>query len=267
MSATVADLEDAAFARLTEAGERLPAGSAMRHDYGPHPDQFVEVHGDVAGASAVVVFVHGGYFREGIDLAHARPLAKCLAEAGAACVLVEYRRAGGRPHCLVDVSAALDFTLESLPVWGLDAEVPLTISGHSAGGCLVLAWASYLGEMGPSVRLRPLAPITDLFREATEGLGDGAVLDYMGVRPEEDLDAYLEEDPRSRAVLIPNRVDVLTLHGDADCVVDIGFSRTFPARLRELAGANHADLVDPDSAYFPTLVEALLGAEGEGSSR
>ncbi len=266
MSATVADLEDAAFARLTEAGERFLAGSAMRHDYGPHPDQFVEVHGDVAGASAVVVFVHGGYFRERTDLAHARPFARAFAEMGVACVLIEYRRAG-RPHCLADVTAALDFTLESLPVWGLDAEVPLTISGHSAGGCLVLAWASYLGEMGSSVRLRPLAPITDLVREATEGLGDGAVLDYMGVRPEEDLDAYLEEDPRSRAMLIPGHVDVLTLHGDADATVDIAFSRAFPARLRELAGANHADLVDPDSAYFPTLVEALLGAEGEGSSR
>ncbi|RBP65022.1 alpha/beta hydrolase family protein [Brevibacterium sanguinis] len=260
MTSTDPALEEAAFARLAEAGAHIATDSRiLRHDYGPHPDQFVEVHGDVAGASAVVVVVHGGYFRERTDLSHARPMAQALTESGAACVLIEYRRAGGRPHCLTDVTTALDFILGNLPAWGLDAAVPVTISGHSAGGCLILGWSSHLGKEGPPVRLRPLAPITDLLREVADGLADGAVLDYMGVRPEEDLAAYLEEDPRSRAVLIPERVDVLTLHGDADATVAIDFSRTFPAPLRILPGANHSDLVDPESAHFPTVVEALLG--------
>ncbi len=263
MSASDPLLEDAALTRLAEAGAVRPSDPVMHCNYGPHPDQFVEVHGVPAEDSPVVVFVHGGYFREHIDLSHARPLARALAAAGAVCVLVEYRRVGGA-HCRSDVTAALDFTLDSLPQWGLGptARERVTVSGHSAGGCLVLAWASHLGEAGPPVRLRPLAPVTDLFREVVDGLGNGAVLDYMGLRPEEDLAAYLEEDPRSRAALIPDRVDVLTLHGDADATVDIDFSRAFPARLRELTGANHADLVDPESEHFPAVVDFLLEAAG-----
>src|SRR5699024_4131050 len=104
----------------------------------------------------------------------------------------------------------------------------LIVSGHSAGGCLVLGWASHLPEEGPRIRLRPLAPVTDLLREVAGGLADGAVLDYMGKTPEDDPAAYLRHDPRSRAALIPSRVEVLSIHGDADGIVDIGFSASSP---------------------------------------
>lgn len=123
----------------------------------------------------------------------------------------------------------------------------------------VLAWASHLHEDGPAVRLRPLAPITDLFREVADGLGEGAVLDYMGATPESDLAPYLREDPRSRVLLIPSRVDLHVLHGDLDETVDSYFSRTFPAPLSVAEGADHADLVDPDSPYFPLVIDTLLG--------
>src|SRR5699024_2384479 len=56
-------------------------------------------------------------------------------------------------------------------------------------------------------------------------------------------------DPRSRAAFIPSRVEVLSIHGDADGIVDIGFSRVFPAARTELPGADHADVIDPDSPY------------------
>ncbi|MGO2152308.1 MAG: alpha/beta hydrolase, partial [Brevibacterium aurantiacum] len=121
-----------------------------------------------------------------------------------------------------------------------------------------LAWASHLRTDGPEFRLRPLAPVTDLFREVEDGLGEGAVLDYMGARPEQDLAPYLREDPRSRAVLIPARADLLIVHGDRDETVDVAFSRTFPARLSVAEGADHADLVDPDSPYFPLVLKTLL---------
>lgn len=262
--------EDERFRALGIAGARLRPNrngsngsnaSAFRHDYGTLPDQFVEVFGDPASASATVIFVHGGYFRQRTDLAHARPMAAALAEAGVLCVLVEYRRAGGRPNCLDDVTAAIDSVRKSLSAWGVNGQARdnLTISGHSAGGCLVLAWASHLGEDGSKLRLRPLAPITDLFREVADGLGEGGVLDYMGVTPAEDLAAYVREDPRSRALLIPGRVDLVNVHGDADRTVDIGFSRTFPAELVVIPGANHADVVDPQSPYFRFVLDALLG--------
>lgn len=249
--------ENTRFQTLDALGRTLVG---VRHEYGTHPDQFVELHGDPHTARSVVVFIHGGYFRERTDLAHARPFASAIAEAGALCVLVEYRRAGGAPHSLEDVTAAIGFTFESLEEWGVGtlARKQPTVAGHSAGGCLALGWASHLGESGPSIRLRPLAPITDLFREVELGLADGAVLDYLGVRPQDDLAAYIREDPRTRAVLIPERVDVLSVHGDADATVSIEFSRTFPAPFQEIRGANHSDLVDPESPVAAEVLALLV---------
>lgn len=252
-------VESVRIPELSAAGaEAVPA---FRHAYGDAPEQFVEVYGDPAAASATVIFVHGGYFRPRTDLAHSRPLARALAEAGVLVASVEYRRLGGQPLLLDDVTAAIDSVCAELPHWGVSeqARQNLVVSGHSAGGCLVLAWASHQPEEGPRIRLRPLAPVTDLFREVEGHLGDGAVLDYMGARPEDDLEAYLHHDPRSRAALIPARVDVHSIHGDADATVDVEFSRVFPATLTELAGANHADVIDPDSPYFAQVRDLLLG--------
>lgn len=262
MSETHGSTEDARSEALDALGQRLGAEpNIVRHPYGDDPDQFVEVHGDPATASAVVVFVHGGYFRPSIDFVHARPLAQALAETGVLCVLVEYGRIGGQPRCLDDVTAAISFALDSLEAWGVAAEArdrPV-VAGHSAGGCLVLAWASHLDADGPDFRLRPLAPISDLLREVNDGLADGAVLDYMGAPPQENLAAYLWEDPRSRAVLIPERADAHIIHGDADGIVDVSFSQNFPAQLTVLPGADHMDLVEPSSPYFPQVVELLFG--------
>ena len=271
----VMSTEDERIGELATAGTRLVAGAALpageartaagvpvfRHDYGGSPDQFVEVYGDPATASATVVLVHGGYFRPRTDLTHARPLAVSLAESGTLVALVEYRRTGGQPHSLNDVTAAIASVRAELPGWGLSrqARENLIVSGHSAGGCLVLGWASHLPEAGPPIRLRPLAPVTDLLREVACGLADGAVLDYMGNPPEEDLTAYLRHDPRSRAALIPARVEVQSIHGDADGIVDVEFSRVFPAARVELPGANHADVIDPDSPYSAQVRRLILG--------
>src|SRR5699024_11042277 len=118
--------ERAAAGTRLSTGANLPADEAgpaagvpvFRHDYGDGPDQFVEVYGDPAAASATVVFVHGGYFRPRTGLAHARPLAVSLAGSGALVALVDYRLARGQPHSLAHVPPALAAVRAALPGWG-----------------------------------------------------------------------------------------------------------------------------------------------------
>lgn len=242
-------------------GNTVPGG--LRIPYGQHPDQHLELFGDPATARGVVILLHGGYFRQLTDLTHARPAAQALASAGAVVALVEYRRAGGdggHPRTLEDVTAAITELQRSWVTWGVEegaARTPV-IAGHSAGGCLALAWASHHGQSILGARVRALAPITDLVREAQLGLAEGAVLDYMGVHPRDELRAYLWEDPRSRAAMIPGDLDVRTLHGRQDGVVSIEFSRHFPAPLTEIDDAGHFDLIDPTSPHFAQVRQVLL---------
>lgn len=239
----------------------VPAG--RRHAYGGHPDQHVEVFGDPASCRAVVVYIHGGYFRQRADLTHARPLAEALAGKGALVVLPEYRRTGGdggHPRTLEDITAALGFVRSSLGEWGVPAEAAarVVITGHSAGGCLAMSWASH--RTAPEVwgRVVALSPITDLVREMEMGLAEGAVLDYMGVDFRKDPAPYLFEDPRSRVALIPEGFDLLLVHGTEDHTVDIGFARQFPAPLLEIAEANHFEVIDPAHPAFRRVAATLL---------
>lgn len=226
-------------------------------------EQRVELYGEDASAAPCVVLVHGGYFRAKYDLAHMRPMAAELARRGAFVALAEYRRAGnggGYPVTSRDIAAMVAFVLKRF----CGGEGParrrrIAVAGHSAGGSLVLTWASHQAPEGAPIALVPLAPVSDLQREANLGLADGAVLDYMGATPDVDRARYLAEDPRSRAASIPERIEVTLVHGTADGLVDVSFSRDFPARRRELEGAGHFDLVDPASPYFEAVARLVLG--------
>lgn len=234
-----------------------------RHAYGEEPQQFVETYGNPATCHTVILYIHGGYFRDRIDLTHARPAAEALASERAFVILLEYRRTGGgggHPRTLEDITAAIAYCEASFADWGIPAEVAAqpVVTGHSAGACLALAWATHQPDRDRPTRLVALSPITDLVREVEMEPAEGAVLAYMGMDFREDPAPYLWEDPRSRIALLPETFIVLSVHGSADEVVNIEFSRQFPAPLQEIPGANHFDLIDPNSSYFPVIVEALL---------
>lgn len=253
--------ERAQYARI----ERIPVLVGRQLAYGHHPDQFIELHGEFSTAERCLFLVHGGYFRARYDLAHMRPMAAALAARGVLVILIEYRRGPGScSHALDDVATAFEFAWQRLGDWNVVPEQlarHMVVSGHSAGGCLVLAWASHQDERGPALAVRPLAPISDLVREANLGLFDHAVREFMGGMPADALRAYLDADPRSRATAIPARISVEIIHGVSDGVVDIGFSRDFPAARIEVEGAGHFDLVDPGSPAFPDVAKALLAMD------
>lgn len=266
--------EDAHFDRMLA----VEAAAGARVAYGPRPDQFLEWFGDPLTAGTVVVLIHGGYFREQYTRSYMRPMARALVERGAragagagvvragasasvAVALVEYRRVGGEgghPRTIEDVEAAVAAVLDTTAVEAASRDVRLVVAGHSAGSSLALSWASRQPEVGPSVRVRPLAAVTDLVAEVRDNLGDGAVLAYMGAEPDVDPARYLAEDPRSRAALIPARFDVQLIHGTDDQTVSISFPRGFPAQLWELDHADHFDVVDPHSPHFEEVARLLV---------
>lgn len=257
------------------------------HAYGPTPAQFLEVTspapvslpGDstgpmrAAGRAPVVVVLHGGFWRarHGVELA--RPLAADLAAAGWVAVAVEYRRVGdggGWPQTLEDVAAAVD-ALPDLPgasSWDLDR---VAVVGHSAGGHLA-AWVAGRGRLPASAPGAPprvavsaavlQAGVLDLAAGSRQGLGSGAVADFLGGGPAAVPDRYAVTDPMR---LLPTGADVLCVHGTDDATVPLEQSRRYAAaaraagdRVELLAVAGgHMSVIDPRGPAWARTVSWL----------
>lgn len=223
--------------------------------YGPRPDTVADIYlpdhlpSPDAGTPgrAVVLLVHGGFWRPEYDRTHLRPMAAALAVAGYPTLLVEYARTPGDPDAgLADLRLALSrLTDAGLP----DRHV--VMAGHSAGGHLALVASGWPGT--PIGACLALAPVADLVGAEDLGLDGGAVPDYLGgpagSRP--DL------DPR-RLAAAP--VPVTILHGTDDTLVPVHLSRSYaearPARVVTPA-CGHFELIDPRSAAWPVVLAEL----------
>lgn len=234
----VALLEDETFARLAASG-----APGEEHRYGDEGEQLVETFGDPHARP--VVLVHGGFFRPTIDRSHARPAAAALADAGWRVLLPEYRRVPGSPFVALEDLLALDRALGSPEALWV---------GHSAGGTLALLRA--LAPTLSHIRVLGLAAVSDLARASREGLGDGAVTAWVGGTPEEQPGRYRSFDPRGQVSRFRQEAALL-LHGSDDATVPVSHSVDFPGEHRVLDGAHHADLVDPGSTAWPTVLSAL----------
>jgi len=241
--------EDASLASLVARSAQVAPGRI--EPYGPHPEQRIEWYPSGSSNGAPLVLVHGGYFRPSIDRSHARLTASTMAEHLAVpVVLVEYRRVSGHPEAAVaDVRAVSDL-LEGM------REDPSVWVGHSAGGALVLQRA--FDTIRPVVSTVALAPIADLRRAVTEGIGDGAVVTWLGTRTAAKPSRYAHLDPARLALEVPERRDgVICLHGEDDRTVPPSQSRDSGIIHQLVPGADHYDLIDPESAAWPVVLDAI----------
>jgi acetyl esterase/lipase len=226
--------------------------------YGPSPDQVIDLYRGRAPSDgvAVVVFLHGGFWRQRYDRMHARPLAVDLAAAGPDVAVVEYRRVGGEggwPQTVHDVRAGIDHVLETLRPSG-----PVVVGGHSAGGHLAL-WAAATWVGRPWHRTVGLAAVADLSATDERHLGDDAVRAFLGGTKEQCPDVWADADP-ARLPTPPGEVRLI--HPTSDDTVPIEIAQSYQGRhprahLIEVAG-DHFVVIDPRSPAWPTVRAAFV---------
>ncbi len=242
--------------------------------YGSDPQQFAELRRPSGGVpSPVVIVVHGGFWQSQDDLGLMLPLCEALTREGLATWNVEYRRVGdpggGWPGTFLDVGAAADHLRTIAPQKGLELRRIVSL-GHSAGGQLALWLAGrrwiHDGELHTPKPLKlrgaiALAGIVDLRR--AYDLGMTPVGQLMGGSPRDVPARYDAGDP---AALIPLGVPQVLVHGSADTVVpqslSAGYereakSRGDEARLVELPGTGHFELIDPSTPAWATARDSL----------
>jgi len=221
--------------------------------YGEEVDQVADLRfGDRRAAQRpLVLIVHGGFWRPQYDRAQTAPMAAALAAAGWTVAAVGYRRIPGVPDASVlDVAQAL----KRLPSRVARHNGRVVVIGHSAGGHLALlvaakyATPSLLGALA-------LAPAADLRMAHERALGDGAVMAFLGTRPEVRVDL----DPRQ---LDSPDVATTIVHGANDAVMPLEISESYAAAhqnacLVRLAGCGHFALIDPISKEWPRVASEL----------
>ncbi|MCC9144214.1 MULTISPECIES: alpha/beta hydrolase [unclassified Arthrobacter] len=247
------------------------AASAVRIPYGPHPDQYAELTLPEGGAAplALVVIIHGGYWRSAYDAELGRPLAVDLAARGFAAWNLEYRRAGnggGWPRTFEDVCAGIDALAPAAREYDVDLS-PVVLLGHSAGGHLAVLAA---GRTGSPVTLAGVVSSSGVLNlgEAHElGLSDGAVRNFLGCPPESNPQRYRDADPMHS---LPLPVPVWALHGEEDTTVPLSSSSSWvdaarasgsPAQLRMIPG-DHFAMITPGTKAWDAVVQVVCEAAG-----
>ncbi len=242
--------------------------------YGPGRDQVADAWLPRGQPRPLVIFVHGGYWRQHTGRGYSASLAHDLAGRGYPVAAVEYRRTGdggGWPDTFLDVAIAMD-ALPALLATAAPGQIgtePPYYVGHSAGGHLAL-WAAVRhllppGAPGrrdspPEVRgVLALAPVCDVAEAYRRHLDLGAAGLLMGGGPGQFPGRYAAVNP---ATLPAPDVPTVLLHGPGDGRVPVVLSREYAAHhdgvaLIEVDGADHFALVDPLAPAWAQVLSAL----------
>jgi acetyl esterase/lipase len=232
--------------------------------YGPRNDQIADLRLPKSPGAPLVVVLHGGFWRNAWDRIHTRPMADGLVDAGFAVAIPEYARTGdggGWPTTFDDVALAVhDLPAVIIAAVG-DVVDPtrIVLAGHSAGGQLALWCASRRLPAG-YVGVVALAPVADLAEAYRLGLDGGAVRELIGGGPDDLPDRYDQADPTR---LPQPSLPVVAVHGTDDASVPSELSRRYAAHsgaaLLLLDGIGHFELIDPRSAAWPMVLDAISG--------
>ena len=245
-----------------------PANSRLA--YGTDPNQFLDLRlpHNRSGKLALVINIHGGFWRAKYNLDHAGHLCAALATAGLATANLEYRRVGneggGWPGTFDDIRSAYRYLLQNARQHNFDAE-KIVVMGHSAGGQLALCLAAH--EPGVN-RAVSLAGVVNLQRAFQLHLSNDAVVEFLRGKPGEVPDHYREADPMKLSI---GEARQWLIHGSADDIVPVDLSRDYvaakqkrigkekeDARLLEVSGAGHFDLIDPHSQAWKQVEQTVL---------
>lgn len=231
--------------------------------YGEHPDQLVDLHlpPTETETAPVLVLLHGGFWRQEWDRRHTRPMAEALRGDGWIVVTPEFRRTGGDggwPGTFDDIATVRERLpdLVQIAIGRRDIE-PLTLLGHSAGGQLAMWWALTASDPTTVRRAVGLAPVADLARGYADRLDGDAVDALLGGSPDEVPGRYAETDPAHLLARVEHP-PIVVLHGTDDDRVPAAHSRDLSGISHiELEATGHFELIDPLSAAWPRVVDAI----------
>ena len=222
------------------------------------------------GPHPVVVFLHGGGWKDLWRRDIMEGVAVDLAEHGIASWNVDFRRVGpsggGWPMTFDDVSASVGALNEHADVLDLDQ---VAIVGHSAGGALALTEAARSRDKG-MIGLRlvvSIAGVVDLVEASGRGLvgGETIVHRLMGGSPAEVPERYRDVSPRE---LLPLGVPQLLVQGLLDYIPDlVDMNRQHLAAAREAGDevelvefpeVDHLGPIEPTNAAWIAVRERLI---------
>jgi acetyl esterase/lipase len=241
-----------------------PPPADARVHYGSGPLHFADLRlPKRKGASPVVMNIHGGFWRNKYDLTHAGHLCAGLTEKGFATWNVEYRRVGdpggGWPGTFEDIQAAYRHIPEVAKQYHFDLH-KIVVMGHSAGGHLAICLAAHERSVKRAISL---AGVVDLQAAFDRHLSNDAVVEFMGGTPDQVPEHFLEADPLKLQV---GHAKQWLIHGDADDVVPVDFSRRYAeskkqrgehVRFIEIAKCGHFELIDPRSEPWKQVLAAV----------
>lgn len=264
-------------AQTTDILQLPPPRADARIAYGTDPSQFGDLRLPAGpGPHAVVIVIHGGFWKAAYSLDHIGTLCAALTRAGVATWSLEYRRignpGGGWTGTFEDVAKGADYLHSVAPKHRLDTTRVAAI-GHSAGGHLALWLAARRRiPMGSPIysadplRLRgavALAGVVDLKRAWQLKLSSNIVTALLGGSPDEFPDRYRAASPIE---LLPIGSTQRLIHGTKDEVVPFEISEDYvkaavavgdDAKLIALPGAGHFEVIDPRSAEWPQIQHTI----------